>query len=231
LVRDPGDPEFTNYKAQYLLHCVAVYVGVRERRQARRALVEALASRIGDATLRKEKRAALIQEIQFVGAWGAVDALGALLADADLCDPATRALLTARRGSARLIRDALAGAKGKCRLTLAQALGVLRDVESLGALKAAMGEDDQAVRMAATWAVANIGDASAVESVMAAADKSEGWERSQATKACLLLAEKLLAAEKKDEARRIYAHLRETRKDGEAYVRDAADKAMKAAGI
>jgi len=231
LVRDPGDPEFKDYKAQYLLHCVAVYVGARERRDARRSLVEALVSRVGDAKLRKELRAVLIEEIQFVGTIGAVEALAPLLADDDLCDPATRALLSARRGAAQAIRGAFAGSKGKCRVTLAQALGVLRDAESIAALKAAAGEGDEAVRIAATWALANIGDAAAVDTVIGAADKHDGWERIQATKACLVLAEKLLAAEKKDDAKRIYAHLRVTRKDGEAYIRDAADKAMKAAGI
>jgi hypothetical protein len=62
---------------------------------------------------------------------------------------------------------------------------------------------------------------------MKAADVEPGWERIQATKNCMVLAEKLVAAGKKSDAAKIYKYLRDTRKDpSEKYVRDAAEKAM-----
>jgi len=52
----------------------------------------------------------------------------------------------------------------------------------------------------------------------------------EAGKDCLVLAEKLAAAGKKDVAAKIYTHLRNTRTDpSEKYIRDAAEKALSAA--
>jgi len=77
--------------------------------------------------------------------------------------------------------------------------------------------------MAAVWALANIGDSGSADTLLKTADKAEGWERIQATKGCLLLAEKLIAAGKKSEAAKIYKHLRDTQtKPAERYVSDAA---------
>ncbi|MGD8499684.1 MAG: hypothetical protein PVJ86_03510, partial [Phycisphaerales bacterium] len=57
------------------------------------------------------------------------------------------------------------------------------------------------------------------------------YERVKATKACLLLAERLLAARKKGPAVKIYRHLHDTRKDSdESYVCDAANKGLATAG-
>ena len=58
----------------------------------------------------------------------------------------------------------------------------------------------------------------------------EAYERIQNTKACLLLAERLLAAGNKSEAPRVCIHLRNTRTDAvDRYLRDAAEKALAAA--
>jgi hypothetical protein len=49
-------------------------------------------------------------------------------------------------------------------------------------------------------------------------------------KASLVLAEKLIAGGKRDEARRIYSHLKETRKGPEeAYIREAAERGLQRA--
>jgi HEAT repeat protein len=111
-----------------------------------------------------------------------------------------------------------------------QNLGVVRGVKSVGALKKAVSDEDEAVRIAAAWALANIGDADSANMLLRAADKAQGWERTQATKACLLLAEKIRAAGRKSEAVRIYKHLRDTRTDAsERYVCDAAKIGLAAA--
>jgi hypothetical protein len=55
----------------------------------------------------------------------------------------------------------------------------------------------------------------------------DGWERTQATKACLLLAERLLASGRKEDAVKIYTHLRDIRKDSpDRYVSEVAAKAL-----
>ena len=56
-----------------------------------------------------------------------------------------------------------------------------------------------------------------------------GWERIQAGKHCLVLAEKLTASGKKVEAAKIYTHLRDTRTDpSEKYIREAAERGLAA---
>jgi len=71
-------------------------------------------------------------------------------------------------------------------------------------------------------------EAGSVDRLLKAA-VADGWQRIQATDACLLLAENLVASGKRDEAVRIYTHLKDARTDpSERYVRDAAEKALAA---
>jgi len=123
---------------------------------------------------------------------------------------------------------ALPRAEGKCWLNIVQGLGALADAQSVGDLQKALRDPDREVRLAAGWGLARIGDAGSVDLLLKAAD-TEGWERIQATKACLMLAEKLLAAGNRGQAQRIYKHLSDTRIDpDEQYVRDAAKNALAA---
>ncbi len=218
---DKGD----DYKARYVLHNLAVHVCRPAGARHRAAVVDALVSQLaGDRP--KSVQAFLVRQLQVCGDQRAAEPLGALLGDDDLCEPAAQALLAIGDGAVEQFRSALRGASGPRRLTIVQALGVLRDRQSLPALKAAAGDDDAEIRSAAVWALANIADPSAVEVVLKAAER-DGYERIQAAKACLLLAEKLLAAGRKDEARRIYTRLKDTRSDpSEHYLRDAAAQAL-----
>jgi HEAT repeat protein len=158
-----------------------------------------------------------------------VGALGKLLADGELYEYAALALLAIQDGAAEQFRKALPGSAGKRRLTVVQALGVLRDASSAGALKKLAGDPDRDTRLAALWALAKVGDPSAADVLIKAAD-AEGYERTQATKACLVLAERLLAAGRKAEAARVYTYLRDSRTGpAERYVRDAATRGLAAA--
>ena len=224
MLAEPGGAE--DYKAHYALHCLAVHVCKLEDDKPRRELAWTLASQITGGRP-KGVRKYLVRELQVAGGKAEAPALGKVLTDPELCEPAAQALVAIGDGAAEQLRSALPKVKGKCRVTVAQNLGAVGDAGSVDALKAAAGDADEAVRVAAAWALANIGDAAAADALIKAADANPGWERIQAAKACLLLAEKLLAAGKKAEARTIYAHLRETRKDpAETYIRQAAEKAL-----
>ena len=226
MVRAPSDPAFQNYKAGYLLHALAIYVGEARRKQQRRSLANALARALKSGVHSKAAKAFFIQELQVVGAAENAAALGELLVDDDLNEPATRALLAIRDGAARQFRAALAKTNGRNRLNIIQALGVIRDNSSVAVLKKALSEDDREVRLAAAWSLANIAETSAADALLAVSDKAEGWERIQLTKSCLLLAEKLRTAGKKSDAARIFSHLRNNRTDdSERYVREAAEAA------
>jgi len=212
-------------KAHYAVHCLALHVCKLNDDNQRRRFARVLASQLGGSRP-KAVQAYLAQELQVCGGKEVSKALGKLLTDEQLCEPAAQALVAIGAGAAEQLRSALPRAEGKCRLTIVQNLGVVRDGQSVEALREALNDPDREVRLAAGWALANIGDAGSVDLLLRAAD-TEGWERIGATKACLLLAERLLAAGRKSDAAKIYTHLRDTRTDPtEKYVRDAAIRAL-----
>lgn len=224
---EPGKGD--DAKAHYALHCMALHVCKLDNDRPRRRFSRTLASQIG-GDRPKEVQKYIVRELQIAGGREVVEALGKLLEDEDLCEPAAQALVAIGDGAAEQLHGALSRVSGKCRLTILQNLGVVRDTKSVGALKKAVSDEDEAVRIAAGWALSNIGDADSANMLLRAADQADGWERTQATKACLLLAEKLLAAGKKSEAVRIYKHLRDTRTDAsERYICDAAKTGLAAA--
>jgi HEAT repeat protein len=231
LVRDPADPDYTSYKAGYVLHGLVLSVGRTGQEAPRRLLLDALIAALGRPQYSKPVQGFFIRELRILGDATAVDALGAHLLDEQLGGDAAQALLTIREGSTPQFRRALGQAKGNVRVTLIQALGVLRDAESVEALRKFLPDPDGTVARRAAWALANIGDAGSAESLLQVADQAAGWERTEATGHCLLLAERLAETGKKAPARRIYEHLRDTRTgDAERHIRATATAALSALG-
>ena len=227
MLGQPGSEE--NVKPHYALHCLANHVLVIKDENARRQFCEALCSKL-DGDLSTFNKGYLCQELQWAGRKEAAPALGKLLLDEELTEPASMALVAIRDGAAEQFRAALPKAKGKCRLNVVDGLAALGDAGSAAAFKQALGDGDREVRLAAGAGLAKLGDAGAADALLKAADVEPGWERIQATKHCMVLAEKLMEAGKEGDARKIYDHLRNTRKDpSEKYIRDAAEKALSAA--
>jgi len=242
---EPGKAD--DVKPRYALHCLAVYVCKLKDRKHRRAFAEILASQL-DRDRPKQIKGYLIRQLQVAGGEEVAGALGKFLLDEELCEYAAQALVAPAASRLRSkpaggdgaaeqlaalaagqLRDALPNAKGKCRLTVIQNLGVVRDRKSVDALKQALGDEDRNIRLAAAWGLANIGDPGSVDIVLRAADVQDPYERIKAAQACLLLAENLLAAGKKKDAMKIYAHLRDTRTDPvEQYLRELAEGALAA---
>ena len=223
---EPGKAD--DVKPRYALHCLALYVCKLNDKKHRRAFAEILASQL-DRDRPKQIKGYLIRQLQVAGGKEVAGALGKFLLDEELCEYAAQALAAIGDGAAEQLRDTLAGTKGKCRLTVIQNLGVVRDKESIHTLKQALGDEDRDIRLAAAWGLANISDAGSVDVLTRAADAKNPYERIKAAQACLLLAENLLAAGKKKDAMKIYAHLRDTRTDpAEQYLRDVAESALAA---
>jgi hypothetical protein len=224
MIREADDAK--DYKVRYTLHVVATYVCRKGKKAQRATVVKALASQLG-GDRPKPVQTFLIQQLQVCGDGSAAPLLGEMLTDEALCDPAAAALVAIRNGADEQFRRALLRAKGKCRLTAVQNLGVLRDAKAVPALKRAAGDRDQNVRAAAVWALANIGDAGSVDLLLRAAETRSGWERIRAADACLLLGERLVAAGAKTNARRVYTRLRK-RPGGseEQHIRDQAGEAL-----
>ncbi len=227
LLVPPGQGD--DVKPHYALHALAIAVCKIEDKEPRRTFSEAVASQLGGPRP-KAVQAYLCQELGVAGGKEVVPPLGKLLTDEELCDWAIRSLVAIGDGAAEQLRTALPNATGKCRLAIIQNLGVVKDEKSVDALKAAVADPDREIRLAALWGLANIGDPGSVDLLLKAAGVEPGWERIQATKACLMLAESLLASNRKDDAVKIYTQLRDTRTDpSEKYVKDAAEKALAAA--
>lgn len=226
MLGEPGSDQ--DVKPHYALHVLANHTVATRDENGRRALCEVVAAALaGDSS--PYIKGFLCQTLQWFGRRESVAALGQLLTDQQLCDPAAMALVAIEDGAAELLRAALPAATGRCRLTILHSLAALADPGAAEAFKQALPDDDREVRLAAGAGLARLGDAGAIEPLLKAADVEPGWERVQSAKHCLVLAEKLAAAGKHSEARRIYQHLRDTRQDAsEAYLREVADKALAA---
>ena len=225
---EPGAGD--DVKARYALHCLAVHVCKLNNDKTRGAFASTLARQLG-GDRPKAVQKYVIEQLQVAGGKEVVGALGKMLLDEELCEPAAQALAAIGDGAAEQFRNALAKSGGKARLTIIQNLGVLGDAGSADRLKTAIGDEDREIRLTAGWALANMGDSGSVDLLLRAAETEETYERVKATKACLLLAEKLIAAGRKGPAVKIYEHLRDTRSGSdEAYVRDAANEGLATVG-
>jgi len=224
---EPGRGD--DVKPRYALHCLAVRMCRPDEEKARRAFARTLAMQLeGDKP--KTVKKYLIQQLQVAGGKEVAVALGKMLQDQELYEPAAQALVAIGDGAAEQLRNTLTKVKGKMKLTIIQNLGVLRDAGSVGALTKAFGDDNRETRLATGWALANIGDAGSVDLLLKSAEAKGIHERNTATKACLLLAERLLDAGRKELAVKIYTHLRDTRSgQDEAYIRAAAEKGLASA--
>ena len=228
LVREPSDADYKNYKAGYLLHGLVIYAGRAGKENERQLLAQALVSHLCSDQPSKAVKGFLIRQLRLIGGKDAVGFLAPFLRDEELCGDAAEALLTIRDGAARWFRGALDKSEGRNRITIIQALGLLSDAPSAAELRKTLADRDRDVRIAAASALASIGDPDAVEALLKFADGAEGWERTEATKACLLLAERLAAAKQKPQASRIYSHMRDTRTGPkERHVREAAERALR----
>lgn len=225
LIVPPGEGD--DVKARYALHALAVAVCKPEGRESRRAFGETLAALLG-ADRPKAVKTYLCQQLQTAGGDEALAALAELLTDAELCEPSAMALAAIGKSAGPLFLAAWPKATGPCRLTILHHLAVMQVPEAKPILLAALIDGDREIRLAAGYGLMNLADVEAVEPLLKSA-KTEGWERIQATKHCLVLAEKLAAAGQKQPARRIYEHLKATRTDPkDAYIRQAAEAGLAA---
>jgi len=212
LLVEPG--KGADYKARYVLHGLVTYVDRQENEEPSRVTVrEGLVAALAGDTPPGVKKY-ILEELKHIGGKAEADAIAKFLTDDDMCEFAAQALV-AIKDTSDLFRAALPAAGGKRRLTIMQELGVLRDTKAVEALKKAVADPDPLARLVACEALGNIGDAAAVDAVLAAAEAAKENDRVRITNAALLLAQRLVDADRKVDAERIYSKLWDSRKDPE----------------
>ena len=215
-------------KARFALHRMAVRATEPGRQKARDQFVRTLASQLG-GNRPKAVQLFLIEQLQLAGTEAACPALGKVLVDQELCDPAARALVAIRQGAAEPLLAALPKVHGTRRRSLIAKLGMLKAPGAREALRQALADEDPETRIAASWGLARLADAGSVHALLQCADAHADWERIRHTDACLTLAENLAATGKHQEAATIYTHLANTRRDPtERPVREAAERGLAA---
>lgn len=228
MLGEPGSTE--NAKPHFALHCVVNHSLIKRDTKLREEFCEAMGSQLQNKKLHPYNRAYLCQELQWAGRDEACPALGKVLLDKDVSDAAATALaaIGGERAASQL-RTAAERARGKALLNLIDALAALAEPKSTATFQAALKDDDREVRIAASLGLANLGQPNSAELLLKAADSAKGWERTQLTKSCLVLAEKLAAGGKQREAKRIYEQLQKTRtsKD-EKHIQEAARRGLAA---
>ena len=200
-------------KARYALSGMTMYVtrpGAEiERIMYAGAVIEALATSKDD-----EVKAFLIRQLQLAGRDEAVAALAEFVGDKRLCEPATQALLAIRTPAAEMVLlRALASADRVNRVTIIKALGELRSKAAAKELIKYATSRLADTRRTALYAVANIGDASAIDVLAEAAQATSSYERAGATSLYLLLARRLAEAGQKQQCIKICSDLIKTRTD------------------
>ena len=208
---------------RFALGGLSTYVtrpGAEDERQAYAAvLLQAL-----DESGEKEVQAFFIRQLQLVGADESVAGISRYLADVDLVDPATLALVAIGTPSAEgAVLAALIDARGADRTTLVKALGELRTKAAVYEVtKYALSEDED-LRQAALYALANIGPVTSDDVLAEAAATDAPYRRSQAASYLLLYARRLIEAGETERGVKICRDLISTRRaPGERNVRIAA---------
>jgi HEAT repeat protein len=187
-------------KARYALSGLAFYVSrpgaEAERTMYAGAILEAL-----DAASSPLVKTFFINQLQLTGGKETVGALSKLLDDAELCEPATMALVRINTADVPAVFvKALSTVKDAQRPTIIRALGQLRANDAASALLPYCASDDINTRRLALFAVANIGDASAGDVLAKAADGSPAYDRGHATALYLLWVRRQAEAGNKDRA-------------------------------
>jgi HEAT repeat protein len=154
-----------NARAEYALQAVAEYVVSRGSETERLRYVSALARGL-DRPRPPVQTAFLLARLQVAGRRESITAASRFLADERLCEPAAQAMVAIRDGAEPAFLNALPGARRGCRITILKSLGDLRAGGAVDVLVKEVAAEDQGVRLAALYALANIGDARA-ETVLA----------------------------------------------------------------
>jgi HEAT repeat protein len=150
----------------------------------------------------------LCRQLSVIGTAASVSVLAEFLTDWALSHLARFALERISCSEAvQALRESLPKLKGLDKVGVICSLGLRRDPGSIPALKAATGDSDPQVGSAAVAALGEIGTSEALQALQSLRSKLSPALRPVLLDACLVGAERLLAADKKSEAAALYQML------------------------
>lgn len=173
---------------------------VSDRRAMERQLITALLE--GGSVVRREY---ICSKLKLVGSDASVKAVAALLLVPELVT-AARDVLQAIPGdeATQALRSALPRADGPTKAAVIQSLGLRHDEGSVGALRKLLEDPASPVASAAAAALGEIGTIEAADALRAFHRRAPEALRTAAADACLVCAEKLVAAGRKSDAAALY---------------------------
>lgn len=174
----------------------------------------------------KQNKSFILSQLELVGNNDAVASIQPYLTDAQLADPAARALVKINTPAARAaLLAALDKASGAAKLSVVEALGDNRDKAAAKAIAALTTGDNDLAKMA-LYALANIADPASESALNAAAEKSGfKYENTDAVAAYVRYAEQLMKNGEKAAANNIAKKLlTKVTADNQVHIRTAALK-------
>jgi hypothetical protein len=186
-----------------------------------------MAARLGPATP-ASTRIWLLKQLERLGDGPCVDAVAAALDDGDAAvrEAARRALadIPAPEAGGKLRAKLASTSEAQLKIGLLAALGYRAEAASVTALARELDNSDPAVVVAAAKALGKIATPEAAQPLSAARGKATGESRLWIDDSLLLVADKLLKAQKKSEAAAIYRDL--SKPDEPRSIRVAALKGL-----
>jgi HEAT repeat protein len=182
-----------NALLEYAIGGYSAYVSQTGKESERKMSVNAYCKALSKATDKSVKEF-IISQLELTGKDDAIVCLKSYLTDAQLADPASRALVKINSSAAKAaLLQALPTATGLAQLSIIEALGLSGTKEAVSALNILATNTDQNLARISLSALAHLADPSSSPVMKAAAEKTGyAYENTNATAANLLYAETLL---------------------------------------
>lgn len=182
-----------NAALEYAIGGFTAYVSQTNQQKLKQMAVNAYTKALTKLT-DNDNKSFIISQLEIIGNDDAVVTLQPYLTDANLADPASRAMVKINTTSAKLaLLNALAKANGNAKLSIITALGDSKTQEAVKELHKLAINDDENTRKAALYALAYIASPSSEEILSNAAAKvGYKFENTNATANYLIYATELL---------------------------------------
>ena len=177
----------TSTQAEYALQGLACYVTAEEREGERLMFAGALARAL-EVARPLQQSSFLLARLQVAGKGESIGPAARFLNVEGLSGPAAQALVAIRDGAEVPLLSALPDSRGDARVTIIKSLGDLRSPGAVASLLVEAASEDPRIRIAALYALANIGDSRTGDLLARDVTQAPHGEKIEATSRYLLFA-------------------------------------------